>query len=443
MTHPRRALSVLAAVAAWTAALASLAAWTAASLPSGAPHAQASTLSTAAPRGKVVYDQRCAECHGATGQGDGPAAPFLTPRPRDFTAGRYKLRTTESGSVPTDDDLARSVRNGVPGSAMPAWNGLLSNEDIDAVLGYVKSLSPRFASEQPTVVTLGSPVASTPQSVVRGRQVYEKLKCSACHGTDGRGAGAVQSTFEDDWKQPLGATDLSEPWKFHGGSTPRDIYLRFRTGMSGTPMPSFVGAATDAEMWDLSNYVASLGRKPLWEMNAAEVQAFYARQDAEERANPVKRGAELVQTLNCTLCHSPVDEQFKALPDMRLAGGLKIRMGPFGDFISYNLTSDNETGLGKWTDEQIKQAVTRGTRPDGSRMMPFPMDWASFSTLTPQDLDALVAYLRTVPPVSNRIPNHRQPFLPVYLWGKFKLLILGDDPPIAFFPGNAGSRVGE
>ena len=89
-------------------------------MPGGAPHAQATTSSTAAPRGKAVYDQHCAECHGATGHGDGPAAPFLTPRPRDFTAGRYKLRTTESGSVPTDDDLARSVREGLPGSAMPA-----------------------------------------------------------------------------------------------------------------------------------------------------------------------------------------------------------------------------------------------------------------------------------------------------------------------------------
>ena len=181
-----------------------------------------------------------------------------------MTAGRYKLRTTESGSVPTEDDSARSVREGMPGSAMPAWNGLLSDADIDSVLGYLKSLSPAFTSEQPTVVALGSPVARTPQSVARGRQVYEKLKCTACHGTDGRGAGAVQNTFEDDWQQPLPATDLTEPWRFHGGLTPRDIYLRFRTGMSGTPMPSFVDAATDAEMWDLANYVASLGRKPLW-----------------------------------------------------------------------------------------------------------------------------------------------------------------------------------
>ena len=429
MTRTRRALAIVAAVAAWGAA----------SMPGGAPDAQVTTPS-AAPRGKTVYDQHCAECHGATGQGDGPAAALLNPRPRDFTAGRYKLRTTESSSIPTDDDLARSVRQGLPGSAMPAWNGLLPDADITAVLDYVKSLSPRFANEQPMMVTVGNPVGNTPQSVTRGRQVYEKLRCTACHGTDGRGAGAVQNTFEDDWKQPVRAADLTEPWTFHGGSTPRDIYLRFRTGMSGTPMPSFADAATDAEMWDLANYVVSLGRKPLWEMNAEEVQAFYARQATEERANPVKRGAELVETLNCTLCHSAVDAQFKALPGMRLAGGLKIRVGPFGDFISYNLTSDKETGLGNWTDDQIKQAVTRGTRPDGSRMLPFPMDWASFSTLTPQDLDAIIAYLRTVPAVSNRIPSHRQPFLPIYLWGKFKLLMLGDDPPIAFFPGNAGSR---
>ena len=81
-------------------------------------------------------------------------------------------------------------------------------------------------------------------------------------------------------------------------------------------------------------------------MNAEEVQAFYARQDAEERS-AAKRGAELVETLSCTFCHSPVDDQFKALPGMRLAGGLKIRVGPFGEVrYQQNLMSDNETGLG-------------------------------------------------------------------------------------------------
>jgi hypothetical protein len=71
------------------------------------------------------------------------------------------------------------------------------------------------------------------------------------------------------------------------------------------------------------------------------------------------------------------------------------------------------------------------------------MDWASFSTMKPSDIDAIVAYLRTVPPVSNRVPAPRFRFFPSYMWGKFKLLILGDDPPIAIFPGNAGAVGGQ
>ena len=70
------------------------------------------------------------------------------------------------------------------------------------------------------------------------------------------------------------------------------------------------------------------------------------------------------------------------------------------------------------------------------------MDWASFSTLKPEDLNAIVAYLRTVPPVHNSIPKPRSKFLPFYLWGKFRMLILGNDPPIIFFWGNAGAKGG-
>ena len=72
-------------------------------------------------RGKEVYDVRCVECHGALGKGDGPAAHLMMPRPRDFTLARYKIRSTETGSLSTDDDLQRSVRQGLYGSAMPAW----------------------------------------------------------------------------------------------------------------------------------------------------------------------------------------------------------------------------------------------------------------------------------------------------------------------------------
>jgi cbb3-type cytochrome c oxidase subunit III len=393
----------------------------------------------AQPRGKAVYDAHCVECHGTAGRGDGPSAAYLVPRPRDFTSGKYKIRTTESGTVPTDDDLIASVRRGLYGTAMPGWDRILSDGDIADVVQYVKSLSTQFATA-PKVIAVGPGVSSSPTSVSRGEQVYLTLQCGKCHGNDGRGTGAVATTFEDDWRQPLRAADLTEPWTFHGGATSRDIYLRFRTGMTGTPMPSFVGAASDADMWNLANYVVSLARKPVWSMNADETQQFYARQDAQAKADPVKRGAYLVETLGCVQCHSPVDEQRRILPGMKLAGGLLLRISPFGDYPTGNLTSDKATGLGNWSNDEIRRVITKGILRDGTRLLPFPMDYGSFSTLSSEDLDALVAYLRTVPPVSNKVPPLTRTFLPVYLWGKFQMLILGGDPPMVFFAGNVGTK---
>jgi cytochrome c oxidase cbb3-type subunit 2 len=409
--------------------------------------ALASTTSAAAQNnvqtGKRVYDAHCVECHGRNGRGDGPSAALVVPRPLDFTSGKYKIRSTETGSLPTDDDLIASVSNGLPGSSMPAWGRLLKPDDIRAVVAYLKSLTPRFTNETTRPVALGAPTPPSPESVARGKGVYEKLQCAACHGTDGRGTRAIATEFWDDWKQPLHAADLSEPWTFHGGATPRDIYLRFRTGMSGTPMPSFVGSASDADMWDLANYIVSLARRPVWTMSAPDVAAFYARQEAEAKADPVKRGAYLVGTLGCVLCHSPYDDEKRMLPGLRLAGGLLLRIVPFGDFPTGNLTSDKETGLGNWTDDEIKRTLTRGILKDGTRLLPYPMDWASFSNLTPDDLNAIVAYLRTVPAISNRVPKPKWTPFPLYMWGKFKMLILGDDPPIVFFPGDYATHGGQ
>jgi cytochrome c oxidase cbb3-type subunit 2 len=396
-----------------------------------------------AARGKAVYENRCVECHGSSGKGDGSASPMLTPRPRDFTLGRFKIRSTESGSLPTDDDLLRSVRQGLYGSAMPAWDKILSDAEIQDVVAYVKGFSPRFTTEATSPVALGAQVPSSPDSIARGQETYARLKCSSCHGVDGRGTGAIAVNFEDDWKRPLNAANLSEPWVFHGGSTSRDIYLRFRTGMSGTPMPSFKDAATDAEMWDLANYVVSLARKPVWSMTADEITAQYQKEAAEAKADPVKRGRYLVDTHLCALCHSPIDENGRILDGLKFAGGQLIRIVPFGDYPTGNLTSDKETGLGTWTDDELKRVITTGVRRNGARLPPFPMDWPAFSSMTPEDLNAMVAYIRTIPPISNKIPETTRPFLPVYLWGKFKMLILQQDPPTMIYPGNVGTPGGQ
>ena len=118
-------------------------------------------------------------------------------------------------------------------------------------------------------------------------------------------------------------------------------------------------------------------------------------------------------------------------------------LAPWGTWTTGNLTSDKETGLGNWTDDEIKRVITKGTLRDGSRMLPFPMDWPSFSTMKESDVNAIVAYLRTVPPVKNKVPRPTRTLVPVYLWAKFRMLILGEDIPSYIYSGNAGLPTGE
>ncbi len=225
--------------------------------------------------GRSVYEVRCAPCHGKDGKGDGPYAMVLSPRPRDFTLGMFEYRSTESGSIPTDDDLKRTITKGLPGTAMPAWGKFLNGDSLNAIVTYLKTFSSRFESEQPRPVKVGQEPTSSAANIDAGRKVFEKLQCASCHGTDGRGTGATATAFEDASGFPVQMRDLTAPWTFRGGSTARDIYMRFRTGLDGTPMPSYVGAVSDKEMWQLAIYIVSLARKPAWEMNEKELARVF------------------------------------------------------------------------------------------------------------------------------------------------------------------------
>src|SRR2546425_11509271 len=79
--------------------------------------------------GKAVYVKWCAGCHGDGGAGDGAGAAYMLPRPRNFTVGLYKIRTTASGELPTDADLLRAIDEGLGGSAVPGWKGRASQPD--------------------------------------------------------------------------------------------------------------------------------------------------------------------------------------------------------------------------------------------------------------------------------------------------------------------------
>jgi len=214
--------------------------------------------------GREVYRARCAGCHGSTGDGNGPAATFLFPRPRDFTLGVFKFRTTPSGSLPTDGDLYRTVTRGIRWTAMPTWHELPGKERL-AVITFIKTFSNRWKEEKPEPPeVIGDAPKATPMLIARGKDLYQKAKCFQCHGESGKGDGESAPDLIDDLKFPIRPTDLTRG-QLKGGSTARDIYRTMTLGLDGTPMPSFADALSDEERWAVSYYVLSLSawRDPL------------------------------------------------------------------------------------------------------------------------------------------------------------------------------------
>ncbi len=189
----------------------------------------------ARPRG--LYRQHCAQCHGITGDGYGPAAAMLSPYPRDFRRGIYKFKSTTRDAMPTDNDLRRVIVEGLPDTAMPSFQ-LLDNDQIDALVEYTRYLSIRGqverelvampASEwnQKTVEALVQEVAKrwemaddrvvvpdpdslpredrTPAEIKKSAQLGEAIflsaaaKCMECHGKTGQ---PDRLTELDDWSR--------------------------------------------------------------------------------------------------------------------------------------------------------------------------------------------------------------------------------------------------
>ena len=123
---------------------------------------------------------------------------------------------------------------------------------------------------------------------------------------------------------------------------------------------------------------------------------------------PVARGSYLVNTiLACGNCHSPRDNAGAAIADRAFSGGLTISTPAF-TATAPNITQDRDTGIGDWTDAEIKRALLEGTRPDHGELAGAPLAAAMpagfYKALLPADLDAIVAYLRTVKPIKNRVP---------------------------------------
>jgi mono/diheme cytochrome c family protein len=270
--------------------------------------------------GRDVYLRRCAQCHGATGDGQGVAAEWLNPKPRDYRLGKFKFSSTPFDNRPLRSDLVRTLRSGIPGTSMPSFP-LLPAKEIEAVVDYVLVLSRRgelevqlgaeadasqelpddmiaelktlvierwtSAETKATYPLTGEP-KFTAEQVAAGKQAFLSKGCSKCHGEDGRGQTIdnLKGNLKDAWDHPTKAADLTSGL-LHGGRKPEDVYRRIYNGITGTPMPSFQSAlAKEPEtFWNLVSYVLYVSNR----RRAGEIpEAGLMSLPAEVPAEPAK-----------------------------------------------------------------------------------------------------------------------------------------------------------
>lgn len=226
-----------------------------------------------AEEGERYYGWHCLPCHGPDGRGDGPSALRLGLRPRDFTRGMYKLKSSAAGEDPFDEDLFRTISAGLPVSFMPPFREKLSGDDRWAVVAYLKTLA-KLGDAKPRT-RIESP--GGPADAARGARLFQG--CAACHGPEGKGDGPSAAELKDGAGRPARLPDLTRgEVEFLGGARAGDVYRALTTGMEGSPMPSFA-SVPERDRWDLAAFVTTLYR-------------------------PVAAGERLYFAKGCVACHT-------------------------------------------------------------------------------------------------------------------------------------------
>jgi DMSO reductase family type II enzyme heme b subunit len=220
--------------------------------------------------GKQLYEARCMHCHGEAGDGQGVSAEVVYPKPRDFTSGVYKFRTrheTEQGNkLAADEDIFRSISEGLHGTSMPGWVTFFTKQQITQLVQYIKTFAPVYAEDKPGAkLDFGGEAPSSPESIARGKEHFTStFECYTCHGMSGRGNGQqALDGLVDDWGERIWPANLTQPWTYRGGMSRQDIFRNIALGINGTPMPAFgdftpLDAELRQQIWDTVNYVQSL-----------------------------------------------------------------------------------------------------------------------------------------------------------------------------------------
>jgi mono/diheme cytochrome c family protein len=402
--------------------------------------ALATAAAAATPEDVALYGRWCARCHGEGGDGKGPAATALAfngSAPRDFTAGRLKLVSVAQGTAPLDEDLARTIARGVPGTSMPAFHDLLAPNEIARLVAVVRGFAP--APRPPGVpIDLGVEPSDGDASRAHGAALYHDLGCPTCHGEQGHGDGPSASQLRASDRTSIRPADLTRPWTFKGGDAPGDVAMRLAAGIGGTPMPSYLEIASKSDLWDLAHWILSIRRAP--SLQAAAIAAARAAPDDGEP--PAARGEYLAKSGTCFLCHAQMQPEGGYVADSFGAGGMRVELTFMGRVYTRNLTPDPDTGLGQWSAADLGRALRDGRTPSGRVLSALDMPWPILADVTDRDVEALHAYLRTLPPVRNLVPPPVAPSLADGIGRKLRALVAGTQLAGIYVPGNAGQIIG-
>lgn len=214
--------------------------------------------------GRSAFQAKCALCHGASGDGKGEIAYLLSPPPRDLTRGVFKFRSTPTGTPPTDEDLRRTIDEGIPGTAMPGWKDELSEAERDALVEVIKGFSDAWEDPEyfDPPLELGPTPEVSPEMVEAGRETYKMMGCAKCHGESGRGDGPSAAELVDNLGRPIRPFDFTRGIRMRRGNRIEDIARTVMTGLDGTPMPGFGTMVPMKQVWELAAFVKSLAKTP-------------------------------------------------------------------------------------------------------------------------------------------------------------------------------------
>ncbi len=218
---------------------------------------------------RALYSNNCATCHGPEGRGDGVVADRLIPPPRDFVATPFRYAAEWADKNHLISDLERTVRQGIPRSAMPAFGGVLQEEEIAGLARYILGLRDEEEVYVPEALAdVGARPPLTTELVARGAELYTSLGCVTCHGESGFGDGPNAASLVDFQQRPVRPADFTTGL-YKSGQRSEDLVRAILRGVPGTPMVSYEGILlvendTDEESyntidaWALAAFIRTL-----------------------------------------------------------------------------------------------------------------------------------------------------------------------------------------